>query len=67
MVNINNIKITESSSAVLGITIDSQLTFKDHINILCHRPSIKLHELRRRMKYLTIDKAKLRYNAFINS
>ena len=63
MININNIKTTESSSAELGIAIDSQLTFKDHINILCHRPSIKLHELRRRMKYLTTDKTKLLYNA----
>ena len=51
MININNIMIRESSSAVLlGLTIDNQLTFKDHINILCHRASIKLHELRRRRK-----------------
>ena len=68
ILNINNIKIRESSSVVLlGLTIDNRLTFKDHINILCCRASFKLHALRRIRKYLTTDKAKLLYNAFINS
>ena len=68
ILNINNIKIRESSSVVLlGLTIDNRLTFKDHINILCCRASFKLHALRRIRKYLTIDKAKLLYNPFVNS
>ena len=68
ILNINNIKIRESSSVVLlGLTIDNRLTFKDHINILCSRASFKLHALRKIRKYLTADKAKLLYNAFINS
>ena len=63
----NNIKIRESSSVVLlGVTIDNQLTWKDHINI-CSRANLKLHVLRRIRKYLTTVKAKLFYNAFINS
>ena len=38
ILNINYVKIRESSSAVLlGLTIDNRLTFKDHINILLHR------------------------------
>ena len=38
ILNINNIKIRESWSVVLlGLTTDNGLTFKDHINILCHR------------------------------
>ena len=68
ILNINNIKIRESSNVVLlGLTIDNRLTFKDHINILTRRASFKLHALRRIRKYLTTDKAKLLYNAFINS
>ena len=44
MLNINNIKIRESSSITfLGLTVDNVLTFKDHINILCCRANLKLH------------------------
>lgn len=39
----------------------------DHINILCRRVSFKLHALRRMRKCLTADKAKVLYNAVINS
>ena len=66
--NVNTIKIKESQSVVLlGLTIDNQLTFKDHIETLCRNASYKLHALRRIRKYLTTEKAKLLYNAFINS
>ena len=66
--NIDNINIRESSSvALLGLTIDNQPTFKDRINISCRRASFKLHALRRIRKYLTTGKAKLFYNAFVNS
>ena len=41
ILNINIIKIRESSSVVLlGLTIDNRLTFKDHINILCRRANL---------------------------
>ena len=65
ILNINN---RDSSSVVLlGLTIENRLIFKDHINILCCRASFKLHALRRIRKYLTTGKAKLFYNAIINS
>ena len=68
ILNINSIKIRESSSVILlGLTTDNRLTFKDHINILCRRASFKLHALRRIRKRLTTDEAKLLHNAFINS
>ena len=68
ILNINNIKIRESSSVtLLGLTIDNRFTFKDHINILCHRGNLKLHALRRIRKYLTTVKAKLLCNAFTDS
>ena len=68
ILNINNIKMRELSSAVLpGLTFDNRFTFKDHINISCCIASFKLHESRGIRKYLTTDKAKLLYNAFVNS
>ena len=68
VLNINNIKIKESQNVeLLGLTIDNQLTFKDHINMLCRRANSKLHALRRIRKYLTLEKSKLLYNAFINN
>ena len=34
--NINQIKVEESQKVVLlGLTIDNQLTFKDHVDMLC--------------------------------
>ena len=68
ILNINNIKIRESENVeLLGLTIDNRLTFKDHINMLCRRANYELHALRRTRKYLTLEKSKLLYNAFINS
>ena len=67
ILNINNIKIRESQNVeLLGLTIDNRLTSKDQIKMLCRRASYKLHALRRIRKYLTLEKSKLLYNAFIN-
>ena len=52
---------------LLGITIDKVLSFKQHIENLCRTAQYKLHALRRIRKYLTLDKAKLLGNAFIDS
>ena len=51
----------------LGLAIDNCLTFKDYINTLCRNASYKLHALPKIRKYLTPDKAKVLYNAFMNS
>ena len=68
MLNINQIKVEESQKVVLlGLTIDNRLTFKDRVGTLCSTTKCKLHALRRIRKYLTLEKAKLLYNAFINS
>ena len=68
LLKINLIEIKESSTVVLlGLTIDSCLTFKNHIDILCRNANYKLHALRRIRKYLSPGKAKILYNAFINS
>ena len=39
---------------------------KDHADMLCSTANYKLHALRIIIKYLTLEKAKLLYNAFIN-
>ena len=67
-IHINNVQIKNSNKVtLLGIIIDKNLTFKKHISELCRRASHKLHTLRRIRKYLTVEKAKLLANAFINS
>ena len=67
-IHINNVKIKNSNKiTLLGIKIDKKLTFKKHISELCRRASYKLHTLLRTKKYLTVEKAKLLANAFINS
>ena len=60
ILNINQMKIEESQKVVqLGLTINNQLTFKDHVNMLCSTTNYKLQALRRIKKYLTLKKAKL--------
>ena len=65
---IGSITIKESDEVeLLGITIDKALNFKNHIENLCCTAQYKLHALRRIRKYLTLGKAKLLGNAFIDS
>ena len=52
---------------LLGIAIDNQLKFKKHIENLCKKASFKLHALRRICELLTVEKARIFANAFINS
>ena len=68
MFNINQIKVEESQkAALLSLTINNRLTFKDHVDMLCSTANYKLHTLRRIRKYLTLEKTRLLYKAFINS
>ena len=64
-----NGKIISCSNEVrlLGITIDNELKFKKHIENLCEKLSYKLHALRRIRGYLTVEKARILANAFIDS
>ena len=65
---IGSITIKESDEVeLLRITIDKVLNFIKHIENLCGTAQYKLHALRRIRKYLTLDKAKLLANAFIDS
>ena len=65
---INSITVKESNEVILlGITIDNKLVFKKHIENLCRTVQYKLHALTRIRKYLTLDKAILLGNTFMNS
>ena len=52
---------------LLGGMIGKNLTFKKHIDNLVRKAQYKLHALRRIRKFLTIEKAKILGNAFIDS
>ena len=52
---------------LLCLAIDNQLTFQDHIDMLCPSANYYLYVLRRIKKYLSLEKAKLLYSAFKNS
>ena len=67
-INVNG-KIIPYSNEVklLGLTIDNELKLKKHIEDLCKKASYKLHALRRIRAYLTVEKATILANAFIDS
>ena len=67
ILNIGKNKIENSTQVTLmGVKTDKQLEFKTHIQELGRKAS-KLHAWRRIRKYLTVEKAKLLANPFINS
>ena len=57
----------KESIKLLGITIDRQLTFKNHINNICDTAQNRLFALLRIRKYLNINQAKTLANSFIFS
>ena len=65
---VNTFTIDESDQVeLLGLTIDQELNFRKRIGKLCHNSQYKLHALRRIRKYLSLEKAKMLGNAFIDS
>ena len=65
---INNIEIeTENSVNLLGLTIDSNLTFSNHISQLCKRARNRLAASRRMIFFISEDKAVLLASTFVMS
>ena len=62
-------KVLQSTPTVklLGVTIDQNLTFKDHIINLCITAKNKLKALQRIRKFLTFDQTKMLANSFVYS
>ena len=67
-VNLGNENIPCSSTVdLLGIKIDYQLNFNEHVSKLCKKGNQKLHALARVSKYMSKDKLRLIMRAFITS
>ena len=52
---------------LLGIKIDKNLNFSEHVTKLCKKGNQKLHALARISKYLSKDKLKILMKAFVIS
>lgn len=67
-INVGNFSITSSDTVeLLGILIDSKLTFSDHINSLCHRARNRVRNLIRIRKCLSQNQLLLLFNSYILS
>ena len=67
-INIDGSIIKKSNSQkLLGVTIDSNFTFEEHINNLCRKASKKLHALSRISHYLSPNKKRILFKTFVTS
>ena len=65
---IENITIKGSVSIkLLGVTIDNELNFKEHISNICKKANLKLHALARITHLLNRNKLRILMKAFIES
>ena len=55
------------SEKLLGITLDSELKFEEHINKICNIVNKKLNALHRIGSHMSLDKRKMLLRAFIES
>ena len=68
MITVENHVIKSSGvEKLLGVTIDSNLNFKEHILSLCKKANRKLHALSRVSKYMTLNKRRILMKSFIIS
>ena len=67
-VTLGNENILASSSVeLLGVKIDNNLNFSEHVSKLCKKGNQKLHALARISKFLNCDKLKILMKTFIRS
>ena len=57
----------DQSVELLGVKIDKNLNFTEHVTKLCKKGSQKLHALARISKYLSKDKLKILMKSFVTS
>ena len=58
--------ISEAAVSVLGVTIDDNLSFNEHINVCCTKAARQLNALARVAKYLDVRSRRTIYNSFVN-
>ena len=63
----NNNTESEDEQVLLGITIDSNLIFENHINSICKKVSQKLNALARITPYVSIQKRRTIMKSFVTS
>ena len=67
-VNIGTLQIEYSKcEKLLGVNIDSKLSFEKHLNITCGKARAKISALGRVAPFMNIEKRKMIMNAFFNS
>ena len=65
---VGNNKIWESNTVkLLGVTIDNQLKFNEHVLNICKKASRKLSALSRMSSFLSFDKKRIIFKAFFES
>ena len=62
-----NLIESDHEQELLGITIDSKLTFKSHVNNVCKKASQKLNALVKVSSYMDTNKRKILMKSFITS
>ena len=58
---------SEKEQVLLGITIDFNLTFENHINNICKKASQKLNALARVAPYMNMQKRRIIMKSFVTS
>ena len=59
--------VNSSEEKLLGVQIDSKLSFNNHVSKLCHKASNKLYALARISPYMDLRKLRALIRAFITS
>ena len=59
--------VNKKSVKLLGVTIDQNLNFSEHVTKLCKKASTKLHALARVSKFMSMKKLRIIMKAFIES
>ena len=68
VVSIDGMQITSTTAeTLLGITIDSELNFKNHLSAICNKVSRKNNALGRIANYMPLEKRRIVMEAFIES
>ena len=67
LIKVDNEMIEDRNTVkLLGITIDNQLNFTEHLTQICNKASTKLHALARVSNFMNPQKVRLLTKAFIN-
>jgi hypothetical protein len=61
----NNVILPENSVKILGLTLDKNLQFKEHISTICQKAGNQIHALSRLSNTLNESNKMLLYNSFV--